>query len=105
MTTTEKSLTDLLPSAAIPIAKFIGRLLFLLLVIAVCGAGIMFASARLEYDLKYEEIASPVLHYLALLSFTLLPAVMILTAVAKKRETALAMLVVCTVLLVVSIQG
>ena len=103
MATTETNLSAFLSGKALAIANFLGRLLFLLFVIAVGGAGIVFSSARLEYDLKYEEIASPILHYLALLSFSFLPAAALLTAVSKKRDTALAMIVVCTTLFAFSL--
>ena len=102
MATTKTSISAFLSRTAIVIANFLGRLLSLLVVIAVGGAGIIFASARFEYDLKYSEIASPILYYLALLSFSFVPAATILTAVSKTRGTALAMIFVCTTLLVFS---
>lgn len=105
MAITEPNLSAFVLRTAIMVANFLGRLLFLLFVIAVGGAGIILASARFEYDLKYSEIASPLLYYLVLLSFSFVPAAMILTAVSKTRDTALAMMVVCATLLAFSIKG
>ncbi len=99
MSATEKSLFKLLARSALAVAAFVGRILFLLFVIAVGGAGILFAKARLEYDLTYEDIASPILHYLALLSFTLVPVAILLMAISRTRETNMLMLAVITLLL------
>jgi hypothetical protein len=99
MSATEKSLSKLLARSAIAVAAFVGRILFLLFVIVVGGAGILFAEVRLEYDLKYEGIASPILHYLALLSVTLVPVAILLTAISRTRETNVLTLAVSAMLL------
>ena len=46
----------------------------------------------MEYDLKYEDFASPLLHYAGLLSFCLVPVAVLLGVIAKTQPTISVML-------------
>jgi hypothetical protein len=68
------------------------RSVLTLLSLMVGAAGILMASVMIEYDLKHEDLAAPLQHYLALLAFCLVPVAILLTGAVRTRQSIIGML-------------